>query len=244
MADQFLEGFTSPTQPDGEAAVRIRLNGTELIADHSGAVVWQDRQTVVVADLHLEKGSSYARFGSQLPPYDSRTTLNRLGTVVARHRPKTVICIGDSFHDAEAGDRLSTDDQSLLSRLTESRDWIWICGNHDPAPPESWGGRRLPGLTVGPFTFRHEADPKNAAGEVSGHFHPKAGFSVRGRHMSGRCFVSDGRRLVLPAFGAYAGGLDVRDPAIAGLFRAGFFAYVIGRSRLFKIRYNVRLRSN
>lgn len=233
-------GLARETHVDSTTAIQLRLNGAEFLADHSGALVWPDKRTLAVADLHLEKGSSYARHGTQLPPYDTRTTLDRLAEVLARYRPETVICVGDSFHDVHAADRLSTDDQTRLSRLIESRDWIWIGGNHDPAPPAAWGGRSESVWMIGPVVFRHEADPRSAAGEVSGHFHPKAGLSVRGRHISGRCFVSDGRRLILPAFGAYAGGLDVRDAAIAGLFRTGFFAYLIGRSGLLKIPYAAR----
>lgn len=235
--------FTGPAnepQSHSKTAIEIRLNGAELLADRSGALVWPDMRTVAVADLHLEKGSSYARYGTQLPPYDTRTTLDRLADVLARYRPETVVCVGDSFHDTAAADRVSPADQSRLSEFTESRDWIWICGNHDPAPPKFWGGRSEPFWVIGPVVFRHEADLRGAAGEVSGHFHPKAGLSVRGRHLSGRCFVSDGRRLILPAFGTYAGGLDVRDDAIANLFRSGFFAYLIGRSGLVKIPYSSR----
>lgn len=237
MAGRRGEDRMSGTREADDDAARIRLNGADLIAEHSGALVWPETRAVAVADLHLEKGSSYARYGTQLPPYDTRTTLDRLADVIARHEPRTVICVGDSFHDLEAGDRLSTDDRARLMRLAESRDWVWISGNHDPKPPQAQMGRYQPALTMGPVVFRHEAEPGAASGEISGHFHPKAGLSIRGRYITGRCFVGDRRRLILPAFGAYAGGLDVRDAAIARLFPGGCCAYVIGRSRIYKLPY-------
>ncbi|MFZ5789884.1 MAG: ligase-associated DNA damage response endonuclease PdeM [Pseudomonadota bacterium] len=215
----------------GEAR-RARLNGAELILHVSGAVWWPEAQTLAVADLHLEKGSAFAERGRPLPPYDSAVTLDRLAALVARFHPRRVVCLGDSFHDGGAGDRLPAPLGETLASLARACDWVWILGNHDPAPLESWGGRTLPVLTEGPLQFRHEAEDRHTAGEVSGHFHPKAGISWRGRRVTGRCFVEDGRRLILPAFGAYAGGLDARDPAIAGLFPKGFRVHIAGRDKL------------
>lgn len=219
-----------------KATAAFRLNGVELLADLSGALVWPARRTLIVADLHLEKGSGFARRGSPLPPYDTRATLANLAAVLDRYRPDRVVCLGDSFHDPEAGDRLSPRDRATLRRMTAAHDWIWIRGNHDPAPPAGLGGRAAAEETIGALRFRHEAAPGPVAGEVSGHFHPKIGLSVRGRQVGGRCFVEDGRRVILPAFGAYAGGLDARNPAIAGLFRDGFTAHLIGRTRIRSLR--------
>jgi DNA ligase-associated metallophosphoesterase len=221
-------------------AVSLSLNGAEILADLTGAIFWPARRTVAVADLHLEKGSSFARHGSHLPPYDSRATLDRLADVVDRYRPERVICVGDSFHDRKAADRLAQGDADRLRQLTGRCDWTWICGNHDAQPPTAWGGRIAGDLALGPLVFRHEAFPRPVGGEVSGHFHPKAGLPVRGRHVGGRCFVTDGRRLILPAFGAYAGGLDVRDPAIATLFPNGFRALLIGRDKLHRLAFESR----
>jgi len=215
----------------------IRINGVELIADLTGAVFWPAQRMIAVADLHFEKGSSFAEHGSHLPPYDTRTTLERLADVVSRHRPEHMVCVGDSFHDGRAADRLSRADADILRQLTSACDWTWICGNHDARPPIAWGGRIADDLAVGPLAFRHEALPQAGAGEVSGHYHPKAGLSVRGRYVGGRCFVTDGRRLILPAFGAYAGGLDVRDPAISELFPRGFRALLIGRDKLHRLAF-------
>ncbi len=226
---------TIAAEPDCGSIQPFRLNGAELLADLSGALVWPARRLVAIADLHLEKGSLFAQRGSLLPPYDTRTTLVRLADVVHRHRPERVICVGDSFHDDGAAERLSGEDAILLRQLTAAVEWTWICGNHDPRPPTIWGGAIAADVVLGPLIFRHEAIVAAGPGEISGHFHPKTGRSVRGRHVGGRCFVTDGRRLILPAFGAYAGGLDVDDPAIAGLFKGVRQALVIGRSRLHRL---------
>jgi len=220
-------------------SIALGINGADIVIDHSGAMFWPAMGLLAVADLHLEKGSSFAQRGSHLPPYDTRATITRLAEVATRYHPRHVICVGDSFHDGEAADRLADSDAADLRRLTNRCDWTWICGNHDVRPPTDWGGRIADDVVVGPLVFRHEARPRAGAGEVSGHFHPKAGFSVRGRYVSGRCFVSDGRRLILPAFGAYAGGLDVRDPAITSLFPDGCRICLIGRSRLHSMQCSV-----
>jgi DNA ligase-associated metallophosphoesterase len=216
-------------------ASALRLNGADILADPTGAIYWPAQETIAVADLHLEKGSSFARQGSMLPPYDTKSSLDRLAEIAKRLGPTRIICIGDSFHDQEAGGRLAPADQQRLKDLTGFCRWIWICGNHDPQPPRQWGGEAMAELSIGPLVFRHEAIAGRAPGEVSGHFHPKIGLSVRGRQVGGRCFVHDGRRLILPAFGAYAGGLDARDPAIARLFPDGFQVDVIGQGRLHRL---------
>jgi DNA ligase-associated metallophosphoesterase len=217
-------------------ATRFHLNGAELIAHVSGAVWWPAAGTLAVADLHFEKGSAFAERGRPLPPYDSAVTLDRLAALMARFHPRRVICLGDSFHDGRAGDRLPAPLGERLASLARAADWIWIQGNHDPVPPEAWGGRVLEAFAEGPLQFRHEAAERQAAGEISGHFHPKAGITWRGRRVTGRCFVEDGRRLILPAFGAYAGGLDARDSAISGLFPRGFRVHIVGREKLHSFR--------
>ena len=210
----------------------IRLNGAELVPDVSGALWWPARGVLVVADLHLEKGSSYARHN--LPPYDSRATLDRLAEAVGRLEPRHVICLGDSFHDRRAADRLAADERDRVQALAARVDWTWIAGNHDPAPPADWGGTVEHELTVGPLVFRHAADPaRPGAGEVSGHYHPKTRVRVRGKGVSARCFVADGRRLILPAFGAYTGGLSVLDPAITRFFPRSFAAHLIGKRAVY-----------
>lgn len=209
------------------------INGAELVADASGALYWPAQATLVVADLHLEKGSGFAqRHGTLLPPYDSPETLRALARAIDRYAPARVLCLGDSFHDRAAAGRLAPEDADALRTLVQRIDWVWIAGNHDPAPPEHLGGQVLPAVAIGPLVFRHEAEPGVRPGEISGHFHPKASVATRGRRVSARCFVEDGKRMILPAFGAYAGGLDVRDPAIRRHFGRSFVAHVIGRDRV------------
>lgn len=215
------------------ACAAFDFASTRLLADPSGALVWPAAATVIVADLHFEKASSYARHGTMLPPYDTAATLDRLEEVLARHRARRVVCLGDSFHDGDAAARLGAAERQRLAAIVAARDWLWVAGNHDPSPPSGLGGRTVAGeLVLEPLAFRHEAAPDAAAGEVSGHFHPKATIPTRAGPVTGRCFVTDGRRLVLPAFGALAGGLDAFAPPIARLFPQGFDLYVVGRRRV------------
>ena len=214
-------------------SARITINGAALLADPAGALFWPEQDLLVVADLHLEKGSAYARGGQFLPPYDTRATLERLARLLRRYRPKRVACLGDSFHDGDAARRIDRVDAERLAGLASEHDWIWIAGNHDPAPPAELGGRVVEALSIGSIALRHQPGAAFLAGEVCGHFHPKAAVATRGRRVAAACFVTDGARLVMPAFGAYAGGLDALDPAIAGLFgRAGFRVLLLGRERL------------
>jgi DNA ligase-associated metallophosphoesterase len=213
----------------------LRVNGVDLIADLSGALWWPARATLVVADLHLEKGSSFAAAGSLLPPYDTDATLDRLGAAITRLAPARVIALGDSFHDGDAASRIAPATAARLGALVGATEWIWIAGNHDPSPAGPWGGAVRDELTEGALRFRHAADQAAPHGEVSGHFHPKATLQLRARRLSARCFVTDGRRLVLPAFGAYAGGLDVFAPPLRALFRGGFEAFLLGPSRVIAV---------
>jgi uncharacterized protein len=205
-----------------------------LVADLSGALFWEDARLLIVSDLHLEKGSSFATRGVLLPPYDTIATLSRLAAVIARHDPRTVIALGDSFHDRTAHDRLSVTDRDAITAMQMRRDWIWISGNHDPALPSDLGGVVASEVAIGPITFRHE--PTGASGEIAGHLHPKARVSTRGRSMERRCFACDGERAVMPSFGAYTGGLSIRDAAFARIFKTpGFVAHVLGDAKLHAI---------
>src|SRR5581483_11198309 len=198
------------------STLALDVAGISLHADLSGALFWEEQRLLVVSDLHLEKGSSFAARGVLLPPYDTPATLSRLAAVISRHNPKIVIALGDSFHDRSAHERLSADDRDAVAALQTGRDWIWISGNHDPMLPRDLGGIIADEVAIGPITFRHE--PTGAPGEIAGHLHPKARVSARGRSMERRCFASDGMRAVMPAFGAYAGGLSIRDVAFAKIF--------------------------
>jgi uncharacterized protein len=212
---------------------RLLVNGVELQADVTGALIWPERRLVVVADLHFEKATAFAQRGQFLPPYDTAATLDKLDDVILRHRVERVICLGDSFHDGAAAERLDPLQAARLKAMLARLEWTWIAGNHDPAPPEDWGGRVLEEVTEGALTFRHEAEAGASGGEVSGHYHPKAAVTLRGKRIAAPCFVTDGRRLILPAFGAFTGGLNVLDPAISGLFKKGFQATLLGRNGLF-----------
>jgi DNA ligase-associated metallophosphoesterase len=210
------------------------LAGVTFLADLSGALLWEDERLLVVSDLHLEKGSSFAKRGTLLPPFDTAATLARLASVIARHDPRTVIALGDSFHDRDAHMRLPDADRTQLAALQTGRDWIWISGNHDPALPRDLGGTVADIIAIGTITFRHE--PTGARGEIAGHLHPKARVATRARTVERRCFVSDGERAIMPAFGAYAGGLSVRDAAFAKIFpQRSFIAHVLGDRRLHSI---------
>ncbi|HXL13437.1 MAG TPA: ligase-associated DNA damage response endonuclease PdeM [Bradyrhizobium sp.] len=212
----------------------VDVAGVTLVADLSGALFWEEERLLVVSDLHLEKGSSFATRGVLLPPYDTAATLGRLAAVIARYDPRSVIALGDSFHDREAHERLSATDRDDLATLQTQRDWIWISGNHDRALPSDLGGVVAHEVANGPIAFRHE--PTGAVGEIAGHLHPKARVSTRGRSMERRCFASDGARAVMPAFGAYTGGLNIRDAAFSKIFQTpGFMAHVLGDRRLHTI---------
>jgi DNA ligase-associated metallophosphoesterase len=225
---------TPDPSPQGGGEQCVSIAGIEMVADLSGALYWEAERLLVVSDLHLEKGSSFAMRGVLLPPYDTVATLGRLGAVIARHDPRVVIALGDSFHDRNAHGRLTDGNRAIVAALQLRRDWIWISGNHDPALPADLGGVVASEVAVGSVIFRHE--PTGAEGEIAGHLHPKARVSTRGRSVERRCFASDGRRAVMPAFGAYTGGLNIRDAAFARLFPAlGFIAHVLGDQRLHAI---------
>ncbi|HEX3116665.1 MAG TPA: ligase-associated DNA damage response endonuclease PdeM [Bradyrhizobium sp.] len=215
-------------------AASVDVAGVTFAADLSGALFWQEQSLLVVSDLHLEKGSSFARRGVLLPPYDTAATLGRLAAVIARHDPRMVIALGDSFHDTTAHERMSAPDRDAIAAFQAGRDWIWISGNHDPALTPDLGGVVAHEVAIGPIAFRHE--PTGAAGEIAGHLHPKARVAARGRSMERRCFACDGERAVMPAFGAYTGGLSIRDAAFAKIFQtAGLMAHVLGDFRLHTI---------
>ncbi|MFZ5780938.1 MAG: ligase-associated DNA damage response endonuclease PdeM [Pseudomonadota bacterium] len=204
--------------------------GQSLEAWPLGALHWPARRLLAVADLHLEKGSSYAVNARKLlPRHDTRQTLGALAMLIDRLQPRTVVCLGDSFHDRSAIMRLPAVERSMVEALASRARFLWIAGNHDPAPPPAGWGDVAEEISDGPLVFRHEARFGPAAGEVSGHFHPVAALSVQGRGLRRRCFLTDGLRIILPAFGAYAGGLNALDPAIAQLFPDDYDALVVGR---------------
>lgn len=211
--------------------------GIDAVLDPSGALFWPERRTLVVSDLHLETGSSYARTGQMLPPYDTMVTLARLAEVFARLRPERVIALGDSFHDPYGAERLADDARATLRRMTGAAEFVWIAGNHDRVGAGLLGGLVCETLTVAGVTFRHIPEPGvTATREVAGHLHPAARIEVRGRSVKRRCFVGCDRRLVMPAFGCLTGGLSVRHPAFAALWpETAPRLHMIGRDRVYSV---------
>jgi DNA ligase-associated metallophosphoesterase len=216
------------------AGLALELGGQPVRALACGALWWEEPAVLVVSDLHFEKASSYAARGQMLPPYDTRATLARVGRLMERLAPRTVISLGDSFHDRGARPRMATEDVARLRRMTGSCDWVWIEGNHDPKPPEDLGGRAAVEVSIGPLTFRHIPSVGAVVGEIAGHLHPCARVVGRsGRSVRTRCFATDGARLVMPAYGALTGGLNVLDAAFASVFPNGLLAGVIGRDGVY-----------
>lgn len=228
-------------EAEGGTGGEIALAGARLVLDPAGALWWPSERALIVADLHLEKGSAFAARGVPLPPYDTRATLALLDRIVGRWAPRTIIALGDSFHDRAGADRLGGEERATLATLARGRDFVWIAGNHDPEPVAGLGGRHAGELRIGPLTLRHEPASGPAEGEVAGHFHPVARLVLRGRGVRRRCFATDGRRLVLPALGAYAGGLNIRDAALAGLFPGAYEAHLVGAARTYRIAHHACL---
>ncbi|MEM6439276.1 MAG: ligase-associated DNA damage response endonuclease PdeM [Pseudomonadota bacterium] len=200
---------------------RFDFAGTKLEARTSGALWWPERRWLVVSDLHLGKSERMARRGGALlPPYETAETLARLAAEAAATEPACVLCLGDSFDDLDAQAGLGEAEGARLAAMAAGRRWIWIAGNHDPGPLALAGEHRAE-LREGPLVFRHEAAAEPGGGEVSGHYHPKARLVASGRRVSRACFVVSGPRLILPAFGCYTGGLDVRAPALARIAPSG-----------------------
>jgi DNA ligase-associated metallophosphoesterase len=217
-----------------QETAELQLAGLSAVLDLSGAMLLPDEGALLVADLHFEKGSSFARRGMFLPPYDTRETLAALADVVERFDPRTVIALGDSFHDVGGPDRLGDEERASLAALQAGRSWIWVTGNHDRVLPATLGGEVTAEMQLGPLTLRH-APVAGAAREVAGHLHPVGKVVMRGRSTRRRCFLTDGERCVMPAFGAYAGGLNACDTAFKPLFPNGFTAHLIGTERIFAI---------
>jgi DNA ligase-associated metallophosphoesterase len=196
--------------------VPFSFAGETFHATADGALLWPAQNALLVADLHLEKASWFARLGQVLPPYDSHATLTALAREVERTGATRLYCLGDSFHDSFGCERLPASARELLTELTSRLDWTWIIGNHDPGFADHCGGRIEDEVEVGGMILRHEAVRDDPRPEMSGHFHPKLRLQVRGRRVSRRCFVLSATKLILPAFGSLTGGLDAHHPEIIG----------------------------
>ena len=225
---------SAPAPPGGGEPLSVC--GVPLLADCSGALYWPDERTLLVADLHLEKGTAYAETGTLLPPYDTRETLARLTRAIEHYDPRRVIALGDSFHGPGAADRIATADLASLQALQRGREWVWIAGNHDPEISGRVGGRVVAELELAGLTLRHEPSAGGASHEIAGHLHPAAKLSMYGTTIRRPCFVGNGRRLVMPAFGAFTGGLNVLDAAFGPLFASSDIAvWMLGRERLYPV---------
>ena len=214
------------------ANVEVRLGGMLVTALPAGALWIGEARTLIVSDLHLEKASAYAVRGQMLPPYDTHAALVKLAALIERFEPEIVVSLGDSFHDGAGVARMSAHDRDLLTGMIGRCDWIWIEGNHDGRAAETLGGAVRDVLHIGALVLRHEPTEGAAPGEIAGHLHPCARVSGRGRSVRRRCFATDGARMVMPAFGAFTGGLNVCDDAFAPIFPEGATALVLGRERV------------
>lgn len=223
------------------AGAQVTVNGEGLTALASGALYWPECETLIVSDLHFEKGSHFATRGVLLPPYDTRATLKRLQTLVKTHKPKIVISLGDAFHDGTAEARMNGEDGEALKALVASTRWIWILGNHDPDPPARFSGAVERNLRLGRLLFRHEPAPRPEAGEIAGHFHPVAKVRAETRLIRRRCFATDSERLIMPAFGAYAGGLNILDEAYDGIFRRSLNVLMLGAASVYRFEESALL---
>jgi DNA ligase-associated metallophosphoesterase len=219
----------------GCGSLRTRVRQTWATLRPSGALWLEEVRALVVADLHLEKGSSYAARGQMLPPYDTRDTLTRLEAEADALAPEAIVLLGDTFHDRTSEERLAADDAGRLRALADGRRLIWVVGNHDADGPRGLPGEVVDELSLLGLTFRHEPQAGAQAGEVAGHLHPAARVKASRGSVRRRCFITDAERAILPAFGAYAGGLNVLDQAFAGLFARPPLAAALGRGRVHAI---------
>ena len=194
--------------------VPFSFAGETFSATPGGALYWPAQQALLVADLHLEKASWFARFGQFLPPYDSHATLTALAAEIESTEATRLYCLGDSFHDRFGCERLPASARELLTKLTSQIDWTWIVGNHDPGFADHCGGRIADQVEIAGLILRHEAARAELRPEISGHFHPKLRVNLSGRRVSRRCFVTSAMKIIMPAFGSLTGGLDAHHPEI------------------------------
>jgi DNA ligase-associated metallophosphoesterase len=212
----------------------LRFAGHNFEPLPSGALFWHAEQTLLVADLHLEKMSSFARRGQMLPPYDTGMTLARLEADIRRTGAARVISLGDSFHRDEGTTTLSEVDRARLDGMTDLAEWLWLSGNHDPRP-HALGGRCLPLLELNGLTLAHEPR-RGQTGLMAGHLHPAAHIYIQGRSSRRPCFVHDNRLLVLPAYGASTGSINILSPAFVGLFHwPGLEVVMLGKDRVYPV---------
>ncbi len=194
--------------------VITQFGGNTVLLHADGVVFSPVHDTLLVSDLHFEKGSYLLQSGNPLAPLDTYATLQRLTRLVHLFNPARVICLGDSFHDRGAFNRLSTNDRQLMTELIAQTDeWVWVLGNHDPDLPDDIPGDKCHHLRLGKVLVVHEPE-KTIAPQIVGHFHPKGRLMLNRQRLTGKCFVVTDSLMILPAFGQYTGGLDINDAAI------------------------------
>jgi DNA ligase-associated metallophosphoesterase len=236
MSDAACPDLTASPSLTRRRTQDVVVHGEALVVDPTGAVWWPAERMLIVADLHLEKGSSRAARGYLIPPYDTSATLAALSMLRQRYQPRVILALGDSFHDVRAGERMAPCDAETLALLSHGCDWLWVAGNHDPRAPIAVRGEWMAEWGSGTLMFRHEPLEDAAHGEIAGHLHPVAKIQVRGRNLRCRCFVTDGLRAVIPAFGAYTGGLNLCDEAFEPLFaRRSMRVWMLGDESVYPI---------
>ena len=219
-----------------DGAVPISINGEELYLLKEAAAFAPKHQALLVADLHFEKGSSYAPRGIFLPPYDTRATLQRLKALTEKLRPKTIVSLGDAFHDRGSDERMNAADAVVLANMIDACDWVWVLGNHDPVPSGRFAGRACVSMRLGGLFLTHEPDEAiGIAGAIAGHLHPCAKIKTAQSALRRRCFALGADCMVMPAFGAYTGGLNVLDEAFDGFLQSRQPVCAIGAEGVYPI---------
>lgn len=231
--------YATTDAPAAPLFAETEIHGVAAVCDPLGALYLPQTGTLVVSDLHLEKGAAFARRGMMMPPYDTLATLRILDAVITRHNPKVVISLGDNFHDRDGSALMPDAFRPLVEDMARGREWIWINGNHDPAGISGLPGMCVDELRLCGLVFRHEPLAGPAPGEIAGHLHPAATVVRREKRIRRRCFATDGSRLLMPAFGVTTCGLDLRHKAMAGLFeRPRLIVHLLGRDRVYSVRFS------
>lgn len=228
---------------DHEPNVTLSFQGVPLLCDYRGVIFLPESRTLIVSDLHLEKGAAFARQGQLHPPYDTGRTLTRLEACITDYQPECLVSLGDSFHDRHGAQFLPDIYKDALLALQDRCTWVWISGNHDPAPPKGLKGRFETQIELGPITLRHEPTQSPVSGEIAGHLHPAARIARRGKSVKRACFASDGARIIMPAFGTTTGSLSLTHPAFNGLFdQKNLVAHMMGAERIYSIPFQKMVR--
>ena len=231
--------ISASVEERARACASLKINGVSAICDPSGGLYLPEQRLLVVSDLHLEKGAAFARRGQMLPPYDTIETLKILAALIEHYQPETVVSLGDNFHDRRGSEFLPDDVRAMLNGLIEGRKWIWINGNHDPVGIHGLSGISVDEYHIDGLIFRHEPSANQVTGEIAGHLHPCAVVRRQGASVRSACFASDGKRLLMPAFGTMSGGLDLRHKAFRGLFmQSQLVTYILGKERIYPVRFD------